>query len=117
MKKIWESMTTYEKDLFIAREILRFSCFCKDGGTDWYNEQYSFGHWRYSTNLEDALDLFKRVMGEDKQAHIIMGIEDFQCNVIREGSKSLMVNLTSNSLPELFCLISIHLRGRTVQPS
>ncbi|MGG1629819.1 hypothetical protein [Rossellomorea sp. NRS-1567] len=116
MEKKWESLTTYEKDLFIAREVLAFSCFRKDGGTEWYNEQYTFGHWRYSTNLEDALDLFKRIMGKKRQAHIIMGNNSFECTVIRDGPKSLMLNLTSDSLPELICLISIHLKGTKVKP-
>lgn len=115
MENKWETLTTYEKDFFIARDVLTFNCFNKEGGIDWYNEQYSFGHWRYSTNLEDALDLFNRVMGENRQAHIIMGNDFYQCNFITDGTKSLTVNFTSHSLPELFCLISIHLRGITVK--
>jgi hypothetical protein len=107
-------MTSSEKDLFIAKDILEFNCFCRNGGTDWYEGQYSLGHWRYSTRLEDALDMFKRVIGEDRHAHIIMGKDKYECHVIREGLESIMVNLNSNSLPDLLCLIAIHLKGNTV---
>lgn len=114
MRIVWETMTSSEKDLFIAKNVLEFKCFNRDGGTDWYNGQYSLGHWRYSTRLEDALDMFNRIMGGDRYAHIFMGKDKYECHVIREGLESIMVNLNSNSLPELLCLIAIHLNENTV---
>ncbi|MGG2027937.1 hypothetical protein AB1282_19750 [Gottfriedia sp. S16(2024)] len=109
MENNWKFLSNSDKDLLIAKEVLVFKCFQKEGGFNWYNEQYSLGHWRYSTNLEDALDMYNRLIG-DGEVHIVMGKDFFACDEISNGIEKKPVNFRSTTLPDLLCKIAIYLK-------
>ncbi|MGE7306749.1 BC1872 family protein [Priestia megaterium] len=115
MIKKWSKMSNQEKNLIIARDVLKFDCFNDKKEIEWYDKHYSLGHWRYCTDLKDAIDLSKRVLEDGKLFNIIMSKNNYECHVISsEQMENPLIKVNGQSLPEVICLASLYLKGINV---
>ncbi|MGG3271490.1 hypothetical protein ABEP16_21505 [Priestia aryabhattai] len=112
MNRQWNTLTNREKNLIIARDVLAFECFEDEEGIQWYNKHYSMGHWRYCTDLKDAIDLSKRILNDDHSFKIIMSKNRYECHVIitKQPERSLL-KAYGESLPDVICLASVYYKG------
>ncbi|MEI2358787.1 hypothetical protein, partial [Mesobacillus zeae] len=80
----WNQMTNNEKNLIIARDVLKFNCFNTKKGVNWYYKHYDLGHWRYCTRLTDAIDLSERLLKEENiDIQVLISKSNYECILVR----------------------------------
>jgi hypothetical protein len=109
----WSQMTNEEKNLVIARDVLKFNCFETKKGVNWYQKHYDLGQWRYCTRLTDAFDLSERLLNEECiDIQVLLSKENFECILISHDENRTPIFKTEGStLPEVICLAALYLKG------
>jgi len=105
-------MTNAEKNLLIARDVLKFNCFDTNEGVSWYRRHYDLGQWRYCTRLSDAIDLSERILkGGNINFQVLITRNNYECTVISlNEDRTPLFKIDGSTLPEVICLAALYLK-------
>jgi hypothetical protein len=105
MKFKWSEMTNRERNELISNKVLELDCFSTLEGKQWYDKHYQLGNWHYTTNLNDAVDLSKRIIDDNLEMIIHYSGQKYQCRIIpKDSNLPYLGDGISNSLSESICL-------------
>ncbi|MEX3748366.1 BC1872 family protein [Lysinibacillus xylanilyticus] len=108
----WSQMTNAEKNLLVARDVLKFNCFDTKEGVNWYRKHYDLGQWRYCTRLSDAIDLSERILKDISiNFQILISKDKYECTLVRPNEDSPpLFKIEGSTLPEVICLAALYLK-------
>jgi hypothetical protein len=108
----WSQMTNEEKNLVIARDVLKFNCFDTKEGVNWYRKHYDLGQWRYCTRLSDAIDLSERILKDDRiNFQILISRDKYECTLVSPNEdRTPLFKTEGSTLPEVICLAAFYLK-------
>jgi hypothetical protein len=112
----WNRMTNSEKNKLISTKVLELECFSTSEGIQWYEKHYQLGNWHYTTNLNDAMDLSKRVIIDNLEMVINYSGEKFQCKIsIKNKTSKILGEAVSYSLSESICLAILQFKNIKIE--
>ncbi|WLR60635.1 BC1872 family protein [Guptibacillus hwajinpoensis] len=116
MENCWSKMTVEEKNLVIARDVLRFKCFETIEGLNWYRKHYDLGQWRYFTRLSDAIDLSERMLkGSSIDFQVLISKDKYEITIITAKDKTPLFKTEGSTLPEVICLAALYLNDIAIE--
>lgn len=109
----WDQMTSAEKNLLIAKDVLQFDCFNTEEGRNWYRKHYDLGLWHYCTQLSDAIDLSERILQDiSLNLQILISRDKYECTLMKsnEERSTQLGKIEGSTLPEVICLAALYLK-------
>ncbi|WP_399632707.1 hypothetical protein [Sporosarcina sp. SG10008] len=112
MTYLWKKMTNAEKNLLIAKEVLKFNCFDTNEGLNWYRKHYDLGQWRYCTRLSDAIDLSERIIKDISiNFQVLISRDKYECTLVKSTEdRTPLFKIEGSTLPEVICLAVLYLK-------